>query len=159
MVNLIGVRLSSARDHLRLTYAPDNDGTGALRAEVWAGGFAGASSAWFDEQTLAGFCEALKAYPIDPRARPSLRGGYLAADGGYEQTHLAVEIAPYNGRGSLQVSVILAEPMAEDCPADRARSLQSWFTVGYNDLDRFRTALVRLLSGTVKEAVLTSASD
>lgn len=41
-------------------------------------------------------------------------------------------------------------------PADRGRSVSTWFIVGYNDLQLFHSAFAKVLAGAADEAVLTS---
>ena len=47
-----GPEACSMRPELRLSYRPDDDGTGRLDAAVTSGAFCGTGSAWFERQTL-----------------------------------------------------------------------------------------------------------
>lgn len=144
-------------NRLTLTVTPDDDGTAELRGSVQADGFAGSGSAWFNVEKLEAFCASLAAYPIDGTSAPFIAGGYWDDDGEkLQETHLAVRIAPFDSLGALRVSVQMEEPTAMNEPADRRRSVSTWFVVGYNDLQLFQSGLAKVLAGTSDEAVLTS---
>jgi hypothetical protein len=49
-------------DALKLTYSPDDDGTGELSAFGQAEGFAGSGSAWFGLVEVEAFCSSLGTY-------------------------------------------------------------------------------------------------
>jgi hypothetical protein len=144
-------------NRLIFSFSPDDYGSAELHACVYADGFSGSGSAWFNIDALKDFCASLAAYPIDPKSPPSLEGGYWE-DGGKKlsEAHLSVRVEPYGGRGALKVNVHLRDPAAMNEPADRARSVSTWFVVGYNDLQRFGTAFAKVLGGVAEEAVLTS---
>ena len=141
---------------LKLSFSPDDDGTGELHALVQADGFAGSGSAWFKVEELEAFCASIGNYPLEQHAHPFIAGGFWSDDGALDRTNLALRISPHNSRGTLRVIVELAEPPAGNEPGELLRRVITWFTVGYNDLSRFQTAFGRLLSGAAEEAVLTS---
>lgn len=144
-------------DRLTLTVMPDDDGTAELRGHVLGKEFAGAGSAWFNVEALEAFCARLNAYPIDPQSAPVIAGGYWDERGEkLRETHLAIRVTPFDGLGALRVSIQMGEPAAMNEPADRGRSVSTWFVVGYNDLRLFQSAFARVLTGAADEAVLTS---
>lgn len=144
-------------DRLTLIVMPDDDGAAELRGCVQGDGFAGSGSAWFNIEALEAFCASLTAYPIDPRSAPFIAGGYWDEGGEkLRETHLSIRFTPFDSRGAIQVSVQMGEPAAMNEPADRGRSVSTWFVVGYNDLQVFQSALANVLAGSGDEAVLTS---
>lgn len=144
-------------DQLTLTLVPDNDGTAELRGRVQGNGFAGSGSAWFNVEALEAFCASLAAYPIDPSSAPFIAGGYWDERGEkLEEVHLAIRVTAFDSRGTIQVSVQMGDPSAMNEPADRGRSVSTWFVVGYNDVHRFQSAFAKVLAGATDEAVLAS---
>jgi hypothetical protein len=142
-----------------VSVAPDNDGTAKLYGEVQTSHFAGSGAAWFNLSELREFCDALSSYPIRAGSPPALAGGYWGDGGQLKDTHLAVQVVPYDNLGKLQINVQLREPVAMNEPADRVQSVRTWFVAGYNDIDAFRIAFSRVLKGEADEAVLTSTVD
>ena len=147
-------------DKLALAIYADGDGTAELTATVDAQGFRGLGAAWFDCGELAAFCDQLNVYPLGDTQELSLAGGYWdsASGDGLVETHLSIRIAPQGLTGRLCVQVELAQPLETDKPAN-ARSVSTWFAVGYNDLTGFQSSLRELLTNGAGEAVLTSTLD
>jgi hypothetical protein len=149
-----------AMSSLRLTYEPEDEWHGELRAVVTSDGFAGVGSAWFTTDELRAFCDRLGDYPLRPDALPVLAGGYWKLDADVrEQTHLSIRISPHNASGALRVSATLAEPGEADDDPERVRRAETWFVVAYNDLSRFQSALKRVLLGQAVEATLQPAPN
>ncbi|HEY8573971.1 hypothetical protein [Phenylobacterium sp.] len=140
---------------LRVTYSPDGDGTGELRAFVDAQGVAGSGAAYFDETSLAAFCERLGDYPLQPDDLPSLAGGYWDPTGErLEATHLSIAVFPHDGLGTLRLEATMA-----DSASPHPLEAKTWFLVGYNQLSNFQRQLRGLLAGAVAEAVLVPGPD
>lgn len=146
-------------DQLTLTVTLDDDGTAELRGHIQGNGFVGSGSAWFNVDEVEAFCANLAAYPIDANSPPFIAGGYWDGRGGLRETLLAIRVAPLDARGYLHVSVQMGRPAAMNEPADRAQGVSTWFVVGYNDVQRFQSALVKALTGHGDEAVLVSSLD
>ncbi len=136
---------------LSADFDPD-DGSVELRCRVQSAGFAGTGAAWFTTEDLEAFCASLATYPIDANTPVLIEGGYWDSAHQLTDTHLSIRIAPHNNVGALQVRVQLAEPKEYGHP----RNVRTWFVVGYNDLDGFRSALAKVLSGNAEEAILSS---
>lgn len=144
-------------NRLIFTVSPDEYGAVELHACVHTESFSGSGSAWFNVANLQDFCASLATYPVDPKSPLSLEGGYWEDSGKkLREAHVSVRVEPHGGRGELKVNVHLREPAAMNEPKDRARSVTTWFVVGYNDLQRFGAALAKVLGGLAEEAVLTS---
>ena len=96
---------------LRLSLKPDDDGTAELIAQVYAGGFAGVSSAWFNIDEISRFARRLGQYPLDFGGPFQLAGGFWAKDqrGVLEQIHLSISVYLVSARGQIGVRVLLAD--------------------------------------------------
>jgi hypothetical protein len=140
---------------LRLTYAPEDNWHGELHAAVDGHGFIGSGSAWFTMEKLTEFCDRLGAYPLRIQELPVLEGGYWEdAEDALTDVHLSIRIDPYGSTGTLRVSVSLAEPGWDGSDPHAARSVQTSFLVGYNDMTLFQSALRKMLARRADEAVL-----
>ncbi|MBC6981388.1 hypothetical protein [Caulobacter sp. 17J80-11] len=140
---------------LTARYEPDDDGTGELLITV-QGDYAGTGAAWFSEDQLNAFCDALERYPLDKADLPRLEGGYWddTKRGGLKERHVGLLVAPHDALGSLSVSVSLAEPAENADPYARRRAVTTWFLVGYNEVAQFARELKRLVAGGPGSAVL-----
>jgi hypothetical protein len=96
---------------------------------------------------------------LSRQSPPSIAGGHFLNDATLGQTYLSVKVAPYNSRGTLIVSVTLAEPPSDNALRDRVAMIRTWFTFDYNDLDRFQSGLVKLLAGETHEALLSGSES
>jgi hypothetical protein len=140
-------------DGLRLRFAMDEDGTGALQASVRSQGFSGHGSAWFGVAQLERFASALAAYPLTEEARTGLAGGYWKDDR-LEQVHVGLSAYPLGPTGHLGVRVRVATALG---PSERPESqhvTEVELQTTYHELERFSGELRELLAGEREEAVL-----
>ena len=141
----------------RLTarFARDTDGTGELFAEVRAGAFGGAGSAWFSEQELVAFADKLaNTYPLASSDFVTIAGGYWSSGqpGVLEQRHVLLEVYPIGPLGSLGCRVELARP--RQGPESATRRVEVELVTSYEPIRQFARALVEVVHGRAREAVL-----
>jgi hypothetical protein len=140
---------------LRLSYEPDDEWHGELKATVVSGAFAGKGTAWFNRETLETFANSLRAFPLDPSNAPLLQGGFW--DGRAEtltQCHLRVAVRPYDVLGTLLVQVDCATPSWSSPEPDQQQLLTARFVTEYALLDRFATEFLEHLDGRREAAAL-----
>lgn len=147
----------STSSRLRLRLDADDDGTGELFVDVVAGPYSGASSAWFDVQSLRDFAAALRTtYPIDSSAPLTLEGGFWSKSGdGLDQLHVGLAFYPIGVRGVVGCRVVLCTPRRQDQRADSQCSASVELQTVYSALADFAHAFDGLTKGLVEEAVLS----
>lgn len=140
---------------LILTYTPEDEVHGELRASIESAGYIGQGSAWFSAEKLHSFCAAIGEYPISSESPPSLNGGYWNDEGQVlVQTHVGLTVTPYDVRGSLLVSVQLSTPIWELEGHNLHRSVEAHFRIDYPSLQSFRASLVALVASEADAATL-----
>ena len=140
---------------LILSYMPENEHDGELRASIEGAGYSGQGAAWFNVAQLQSFCAVLAEYPISSDTPISLSGGYWNDDAtALVQTHIGLTIAPFDIRGSLLVSVQLSAPIWDLESSDKHRCVMTHFRTDYLSLDRFRASLLIALEIEGKAATL-----
>jgi hypothetical protein len=138
---------------LRVTYGPDDDGTGELVAFSRSGAFAGQGSAWVGRD-METFVACLRSFPLTAADPPTIEGGYWDGRGSLNQCHLRIIIKPYNSRGTLLVHVDIAAPVSNTRELDlQNRAIIRFFTE-YAAVDIFADHLEQVLSGKREEAIL-----
>ena len=142
-------------DYLRLTLTPDDYGTAELHAEVFANGFCGHSSAWFNLSAIADLATALgQAFPLTDAVE--LRGGHWGKKqgDGLTEEHLALRFYPVAGRGVLGCQVRLATPSYEHSRPENQHRVHTELTTSYQELQQFSVSLLNLANGNASDAVL-----
>ena len=123
-------------------YVPDGSCTGELTVEVAFRGFAGTSSACFDQGDLLAFAERLLTYPLgDEPLR--IWGGFAEPD----VVHVGLTVRAIGRRGQLGVLARLAA-------AYETREVTVEVPTSYEALRRFAEDLARLVRGAADEARL-----
>ena len=143
---------------LKLAIEPDEDGICKLHAEVSAGSFSGAGSAWFDSSEIEIFAEAIGNYPLPAENPPTLRGGFWDRENSQEitQEHLYISIFPSNSRGQIGVHTRLAQESWPDSDPRAQNAVSAMFTTSYMELSAFSEQLLFLCKGKVKNAIINS---
>lgn len=142
---------------LRLRFMPDTDGTGELFAEVKAGHFSGASSAWFDADQLIGFSRRLdSAFPLPVDEPLCIEGGFWSRSGPViEQLHVGLKFYPIGSTGKIGCRVSLSTHVhaGQDRPDSQSMVAVELHTK-YEQLRSFAHALEQLVKGRTDEALL-----
>src|SRR5688500_6027608 len=142
---------------LRLSYRPDDDGTGEIVSTLRSGAFSAQGSAWFNPNWVTNTSVAsLRAFPLSSADPPVLEGGFWSAESrdSLEQCHLRITIKPYNSRGTLLVQVDLGSEVWETPDADLQNCATVRFLSEYAAIDGFAGQLKRVLDGECAEAIL-----
>lgn len=142
---------------LRLTYAPDDEWIGKIKASVTSGAFSGQSAAWFDRGFVkTSFVLALKGFPLSQDCPPTLEGGFGSKErqGELDQCHLRVVVVPYGNRGTLLVRVELASEVWKTPDQDKLHTVSVRFTTHYSEIGIFADQLDEMLDGKRGDAVL-----
>jgi hypothetical protein len=142
---------------LRLHLEPDSDGTCELFAQLTAGEFSGAASAWFGLSELADFGRSVRdTFPLRADQRLKLEGGFWSNMGAsvLEELHLGIHVYPLGDTGSIGVHVQLATAEHSGERKDARCSVQVEFRTSYENLRGFGQAVVALTHGSAKLAVL-----
>jgi len=148
-------------DQLRLYLEPDTDGTCELFAEISAGRFSGAASAWFGSSELAEFGRSMRdTFPLAAGQRLNLEGGFWSKTGApvIEDLHLGIHVYPIGGTGTVGVRVQLATAVHNGERNDSRCSVQAELHTNYEQLRTFGQAVIALALGSGEPAVL-AASD
>jgi len=147
---------------LRITYRPDDDGTGQIIAAVKSGAFSAQGSAWFNPDGVKNtFVVGLRAFPLSSTNPPMIEGGFWSGDGRgiLDQCHLRITIKPYNTRGTLLVHVDLASEVWKTPDADLQNCATIRFLTEYAAVGGFAEQLERVLDGEIDEAVLPGITN
>ncbi|MBR1226442.1 MULTISPECIES: hypothetical protein [unclassified Bradyrhizobium] len=141
---------------LRITYRPDDDGTGQIIATAQSGAFSAQGSAWIGpDQVKHTFVASLRAFPLTSPNPPTIEGGFWSGDGTLDQCHLRITIKPYNSRGTLLVCVDLASESSRRTPdADVQNCATIRFLAEYAAVGGFADQLERALYCESEEAIL-----
>lgn len=129
---------------LRLTYSPEDDWHGELRASSAAFGFMGEGSAWFTRDRLLDFARGLDAFPLPSKEPVSLSDDIVGQDGHRQEAHLRLDIALASPVGLFLVEVgLVAEPYLGT--GYHRQKCHIRFLADQASMDRFRTAFVRMV--------------
>ncbi|MCW1988099.1 UNVERIFIED_ORG: hypothetical protein M2348_003884 [Sphingomonas sp. R1F5B] len=142
---------------LHLRFEREDEFHGQLFATVSSMGFAGAAAAWFATAELYRFSQACSAYPLNGEALPHIAGGFLSREPGTsepEQVHLGIDVAPHDLQGNLRVTVRLATEVLRTEKSDLGCNVTVRFVTTYSEMGPFASAMLALVEGEVKEAVL-----
>ena len=141
---------------LRLSFERDDDGTAELIAHVNAGGFAGASSAWFNIDEISKFARQLGQYPIDFNSPLQLAGGSWAKDqrGVLDEIHLSLRVYSVSNRGQVGMHVLLATRSWHDMRPESRCSVETELLTSYQALVSFSNELLALTESARSEAIL-----
>jgi hypothetical protein len=146
-------------DQLRLSVEPDTDGTCELFAEVSAGRFSGAASAWFGLAELAEFGRSVRdTYPLGANQRLRLEGGFWSKSGApvVEDLHLGIYVYPIGGTGTVGLRVQLATAVHDSERTDSRCSVQAEIKTNYEQIRIFGQAIVSLAQGSGEPALLVA---
>jgi hypothetical protein len=144
---------------LRVTYSPDDEWTGELKAVVECSGFSGQGSAWFAPGRLKqDIIPAFRMFPISDSQPPKIEGGFWdkGRRGELEQYHLRIAVRKYNSRGHLLVQVELATESWRTPDTDLQQTVTARFLADYAGLGGFADELEQVLDGGLEKAVLRS---
>jgi len=142
---------------LRITYRPDDDGTGQITATARSGAFSGQGSAWGNPDSVKhAFVAGLRAFPLTSASPPTVEGGFWSREkqGSLDQCHLRITIKPLNTRGTLPVHLELASEVQKTPDADLQNCATIRFLAEYEAVRGFAEQLERVLYGESEEAVL-----
>jgi hypothetical protein len=127
---------------------------GELIVTARASGFAGESSAFFNDSAILAFAARLAEYPLPVGEPPSISGGIIDVSGGTSYEIVGIAVVPANSRGQLDVRVHLAERWSSPGTAKYEVRLQ--LSTTYERLRTFSGDLTRVVKGKQSEAVLRS---
>jgi hypothetical protein len=147
---------------LRITYRPDEDGTGQIIATVKSGAFSAQGSAWFNpDQVKDTFVVGLRAFPLSSTNPPTIEGGFWGREkqGSLDQCHLRITIKPYDARGTLLVHLDLASEFWKTPDADVQNCATIRFLAEYVAVGGFAEQLEMVLDGEGEEAVLKGITN
>jgi hypothetical protein len=147
---------------LRITWRPDDDGTGQIIAAAKSGAFSAQGSAWFNpDQVKTTFVAGLRSFPLTSANPPTIEGGFWSKQnrGGLDQCHLRINIKPHNSRGTLLVHVDLASESWKTPDVDLQNCATIRFLTEYAAVDGFAEQLERVLDGERDEAVLQGITN
>ena len=135
---------------LRYEFRKDGDDFGWLELDVRTEDFSGRGGFWVQWQDVVEFGEELAQYPI-PADGIERSWGYREND--VDETVLACRIRPANGRGALDVHVMVADQY------EPKRSVSALFRTNYPDVERFRGEIDRMMKREAAEAALTGRPE
>ena len=138
---------------LRVTYGPDNDGTGELFAFARSGAFSGEGSAWVG-RSMDTFIARLRSFPLTAEDPPTIEGGYWDNRGSLNQCQLRIIIKPFNSRGTLLVHIDIAAPVNNTREFDLQNSVNIRFFTEYAAVDTFADHLEQVVGNRRDEAIL-----
>ena len=143
-------------NELKLTWVPDDDGTGELFAEFKANGFSGHGSAWFDNIDLIQETKKFEGYPILDSNRPTIEGGFLTQEKNAKiyQEHLHISVYPIDSRGKLGVSIRAATELLAQDRKESQHYVGVEMQTHYEDISRFAKQIRALLKGQINEVIL-----
>ena len=142
---------------LRMRIEPDTDGTAELFAEVNAGRFSGAGSAWFGLAEISSFAQSLVAkFPLPSNTCLILQGGYWSDTNRCElkQTLLRLSVYPIGSVGAIGCRVELARPMQNDDRPESRTAVEVELVTDFEPLAEFSKQLDSLAKGDAGEAIL-----
>jgi hypothetical protein len=140
------------KEGLRVRYEyRDDDGTGVLTVEVWFGGFAGESRAWFSDGDLLEFADQLRTYPLGEE-QFHVSGGYRT-DAGVDE-HVGMTVRAIGFRGLTGVVAHLATPPDRVNYGASISEVRVEVLTSYEALGRFASELTDLVAGRLEEAWL-----
>jgi hypothetical protein len=125
------------------------DDFGRLTVSVMTERFSGHGGFWVQWQNVVEFGHSLAAYPIPKTAPVVVQWGYDKQEG--EDLILRFEVAPADTRGNLILLFEVADDSTDAKIRDRARGS---FLTGYPEVEAFRQAIAKMMSGEIEEAVL-----
>jgi len=142
--------------YLKLAFRNDGDGTGKLLVKAEAGGYSGASGAYFDIGHIQEFAGAVSEFPLPEISRCSLASGFCSKQkpGVLEQEHVGIDIYPIDHRGHIGVQVRMATEMWNDTRLRSQKTAKVEIITTYEPIARFSKDLLALLNGTISEALL-----
>jgi hypothetical protein len=147
----------AASNCVRLTFRPEEDGTGQLAVEVSADGFGGSSQAWVSSGQLIEFASTLETFPLSRDMSPLLQGGFWNAQSPDQltQTHVRLTAYPIGVRGPVGVQVYLARPLWDTDRPESQAIVQVEIRTTYQALRSFAQQLRQLAQGTMPSAELS----
>jgi len=138
---------------LALRHRPEGSlDIGELLVAARANGFAGRSSAYFNDSAIRAFAARLAEYPLPDGNAPAISGGTSDLGGGNYTELVGITVAPSESRGQLAVRVHLAESWSSRGDAKHEVRLELLTT--YERLRTFSEDLARVVNGGQSEAVL-----
>jgi hypothetical protein len=149
-------------NYLRLRFFDDGDGTGKLVARAAADGFSGEGGAYFAVEELREFAEALQVFPLPPEDdRRSIAGGFGSDEDHTKvaQEHLGISVYLADPqRGYVGIQVRMATEMWPDTRPESKKQAVVEILATYEPLSRFSRDFVRVLRGSLQEAVIEGES-
>jgi hypothetical protein len=147
------VPVGLTRDGMVVRYVyRDDDGTGIVGVEARFGSFAGASAAWFADDSLLEFADQLCTYPLGDQ-RFQVSGGYRSEDGEVDE-HVGLTVRAIGHRGLVGVLAHLATPDDHVDYGALVSEVRVEVMTSYEALGRFSHGLARLIRGERDEAEL-----
>jgi len=138
---------------LRVTYGPENDGTGELFAFARSGAFSGEGSAWVGRD-MDRFVARLRSFPLSMADPPTIEGGSWGDQGSLNRCQLRIIVKPYNSRGTLLVHIDIAAPVNNTREFDLQNSVNIRFLIEYAAVDTFADHLEQVVRNRREEAIL-----
>ncbi len=144
-------------NYLKFTFKPDDDGTGELFAEFSANGFSGHGSAWFDKQNLCDISKEFEQYPLPTDKKPTIEGGYWGNEkpAQLSQEHLHISAYPIDSRGNLGLRIRATTDLCTDERKESQHFVAVELKTNYSAMERFAKDLQKLVTGTIKELVIS----
>jgi hypothetical protein len=140
---------------LKVSYRPDDDGTGEVIAVATVGAFSARGSAWVGRvHVKQTFLTALRTFPLTPADPPLVEGGVWNGSGLLDQCFLRITVKPYDLRGRLLVHAELASEVWVPEDADLQNRASVRFLTEYAAVDRFAEEFEQVLDGKLEVAIL-----
>ncbi len=124
-----------------------DDDFGRLRLAVETPDFAGRGGFWVQWQDVEEFADTLSTYPLSADHPPTAQWGFNNHEG--DDLIIRLEVKPIDGRGTLSVSVEIADDF------EPRRRVRAAFNTHYPQVEKFREGLVGVMRREVAEAVLS----
>jgi hypothetical protein len=149
--------MSSLSDYVRLTFRPEEDGSGELVVEVSVESFRGKSKAWLSCEQLIEFASRLEVFPLSRDNPPLLQGGFWSQQiqGELAQTHIWLRAYPVGVTGPVGIQVYLKTPNLDTDRADVQAFIQVELMTTYEGLHPFVQQLRQLAQGLIPSAELS----
>jgi hypothetical protein len=140
-------------DRLVIRHTPEGAfDLGELLVAGQAKGFAGSSSAYFNDSELLKFAARLAAFPLPDGDPVAISGGSLDRLGGPYREHVGISVAPVGRLGQVAVTVHLSE-VRPARPQSNGEARFELLTT-YERLRSFASDLGRVVRGEAPEADL-----
>lgn len=147
---------TTRRNLLTITYVSDPDGTGKMTVSAAANGFAGNSSAWFNNNAVLDFAREIASYPLPEGSKLEITGGFgsRANPHAVAEEHVGLRVGPVGIKGQIGIHVHLATPTWEGMRPESAHDVRLQLLTTYQRLEHFGEHLSRVVRGELSVATI-----